>query len=92
MKGYLITKCGISKVACNNISGLISSNIIWPANDISKVKFRGGRWGEEKNEGTLDGVEENGVGDRKRVEWNRQYYPIYMYDYMNGVNIHCVQP
>ena len=49
--------------------------------------------GEEKNEGTLNGVEENGVegGGRKIAEWKRQYYPMYMYDYMNGVNPHCVQ-
>ena len=49
----------------------------------------------EKNEGTLDGVEDKGVGvggNGKTVEWNRQYYPIHLYDYMNGVNIHCVQP
>ena len=55
----------------------------------------GEQQGEEKNEGTLDGVEEIevGVGENgKTVELNRQYYPIYMYDYMNGVNIHCVQP
>ena len=51
--------------------------------------------GEEKNEGTLDGVEENGaggVGEGKRVDWDRHHYPMYMYDYMNGVNLHCVQP
>ena len=59
------------------------------------IHNNGGWWGEEKNEGTLDGVEEKvvgGGGNGKTVEWNRQYYPIYMYDYMNGVNIHCIQP
>ena len=31
---------------------------------------------EEKNEGTLDGVEENGVGDGKSRM--KQFYPMYM--------------
>ena len=49
---------------------------------------------EEKNKGTLEGIEENGVGrggNGKIIDWNRQYYPRYMYDYMNGVNLLCVQ-
>ena len=51
--------------------------------------------GEEKNEGNLDGLEENGVGgvgDVKIVEWNRQHYLMCRYDCMNAVNLHCVQP
>ena len=53
----------------------------------------GSRW-QEKNGGILDGVEENGVGGnegRKDSRLRQTYYPMYMYDYMNGVNPHCVQ-
>ena len=40
---------------------------------------RGDERGQEKNEGTLDGVEENeaeGVGEGKIVDWDRQCYPM----------------
>ena len=52
----------------------------------------GGR--EEKNEGTLDGIEENGMGEGggRKDSRTKQYYPMHMYDYMNGVNLHHVQP
>ena len=33
---------------------------------------------------------QKGVG--KMVEWDRHHYPMYMYDCMNGVTLHCVQP
>ena len=52
--------------------------------------------GEEKNEGTLDGVEENGVGGdggQKDSTMKQTVLPYaYIYDYMNGMNLHCVQP
>ena len=50
-----------------------------------------GEW--EKNGGTLDYVEENErEGVWKIVEWDRHHYLMYVYDYMNGVYLHCVQP
>ena len=50
--------------------------------------------GGEKNEGTLDGVEENGAGGGggRKDSRMKQYYPMYMHDYMDGVNLHCAQP
>ena len=54
----------------------------------------GGWWRKEKNEGTLYGVEENGAGGcgLRKYSRMRQYYPVYMYYYVNCVNLHCVQP
>ena len=46
----------------------------------------GGEW--ENNGGTLEYVERN----ERVVEWDRHHYPMYMYDYTNGMNLHCVQP
>ena len=43
-----------------------------------------GWWGEEKNEGTLDGVEEKGAGgggNGKTVEWNTVLPYIYVWLY-----------
>ena len=50
--------------------------------------------GQEKNGGTLHGIEENGarVGGGRKDNRLRHFYPMYMYDYMNGVNLYCVQP
>ena len=47
----------------------------------------GGEW--EKNGGTLCRRKRGGVW--KMVEWDRYHYPMYMYDYTNGMNLHCVQ-
>ena len=54
----------------------------------------GDREEKEKNEGTLNGVKKNGVewGGGRKDSRMRQYHPMYMYDYMIGVNLHCVQP
>ena len=50
--------------------------------------------GWEKNGGILDYIEgnEREEGVIKMVEWERHHCPMYMYDDMNGVNLHCVQP
>ena len=56
-------------------------------------KMRVGDEEWEKNGGTLDYVEGN---EREEVwkimAWDRHHYPMYMYDYINGVNLHHVQP
>ena len=55
----------------------------------------GSETGWEKNGGTLDYIEGNEskewVGVWK-MEWDRHHYPVYMYDYTNGVNLLHVQP
>ena len=33
-----------------------------------------------------------GHGILKMVEWDRHHYPMYMCDYMNGMNLHHAQP
>ena len=52
----------------------------------------GGRW--EKNGGTLDYIKGNekveGTVVWKVVEWVRRQYTMYMYDNMNGMNMHAV--
>ena len=54
----------------------------------------GAWWEEEKNEETLDDVVKNGVGGdgRQKDSTMKQYHPMCIYDYMNGVNLCCVQP
>ena len=50
-------------------------------------------WGWEKNGGALDYLEGNErEGSMKMVEWDRLYYPMYMYDYMNGMKLYNAQP
>lgn len=53
--------------------------------------------GVGKNEETLDWTEGNEgtrgvVGELRKVEWDRHYYPTCMYDYPNGVSLHHIQP
>ena len=50
-----------------------------------------GEW--ENNGGTLEYVEGNErEGIWKMAEWDRHHYPMCMYDYTNGMTLHCVQP
>ena len=54
----------------------------------------GGGW--EKNGGTLDYKEEKetveGAVVWKMVEWDRYHYTMYMYNYINSMNLHCEKP
>ena len=58
-----------------------------------KMIYNGGGGGEwENNGGALECVEENErEGVWKMVEWDRHHCPVYMYDYMNSMNLHHVQ-